>query len=179
MVKEEVEREYFDWIYDLVCHGRFSRENTYEKLLKYLHKVEFTYVISKDSNRAEDGIDLRRRFAYVNDLDNDIIDYLDGPCSVLEMMVALSIRCEEIMDDPRVGDRTGQWFWRMVVNLGLGSMTDRLFSAKKVDETIVRFLERDYEPDGYGGLFHIKNCTEDLRNVEIWVQMLWFLDSMV
>ena len=42
--------------------------------------------------------------------------YLDNKtCSVLEMMIALAIRCEEhIMDDPDVGNRTGQWFWKDV-----------------------------------------------------------------
>ena len=41
------------------------------------------------------------------------------------MMIALAIRCEEhIMDDPDAGDRTGQWFWSMLVSLGLGSMDE-------------------------------------------------------
>ena len=39
-------------------------------------------------------------------------------CSVLEMMVALAICCEETyMDNPNIGNRTGQWFWNMVKNI--------------------------------------------------------------
>lgn len=179
MIKAEIEREYFDWIYELVCGDRYSSENSYEKLLTYLHQVEFTYIIPKDSNRAEDGIDLRYRFGVLNNL-GDVSDLIDGPCSILEMMVALAIRCEEtIMDDPTIGDRTGQWFWKMIVNLGLGSMTDRLFNANYVDEVIVRFLNREYKPDGRGGLFTVKNCDEDLRDVEIWYQLCYYLDSIV
>lgn len=51
-----------------------------------------------------------------------IASYLDNrPCSVLEMIIALAIRLEEhIMDDPDIGNRTGQWFWDMIVSLGLG-----------------------------------------------------------
>ena len=96
------------------------------------------------------------------------------------MMVALAIRCEEnIMDDPSYGNRTGQWFWGMIVNLGLGFMTDSRFDEKFVDDVIFRFLNREYEPDGKGGLFTVRNCKYDLRTVEIWYQMCWYLDTFV
>jgi hypothetical protein len=108
-----------------------------------------------------------------------IIDILRGPCSVFEMMIALAIRCEEnIMDDPSKGDRTGQWFWGMITNLGLGSMMDHRFNKIFVDDTIKRFLDRDYEPDGKGGLFRIRNTNKDLRTVEIWYQLCWYLDTI-
>ena len=45
------------------------------------------------------------------------------------------------MDDPDVGDRTGQWFWSMLVSLGLGGMEDRKFDRYFVDETLERFLD--------------------------------------
>ena len=116
---------------------------------------------------------------YADDCD-DILDCLDGPCSILEMMVALAIRCEEgIMDDPDIGDRTGQWFWGMVTNLGLGSMSDENFDRKYVDEVIERFLNRKYDPDGRGGLFRVRNCKYDLREVEIFHQLCWYLDNIV
>ena len=57
------------------------------------------------------------------------------PCSVLEMMIALSMRCEEqIMDDPDIGNRTGQWFWDMIDNLGLGEHERLKFDGRYVDE---------------------------------------------
>lgn len=181
MTRTDIEQEYFEWMYDLVCKGRYAKENSYMKLLTYLHDTEFIFSIPKDSNRAEDGEDLRDRFAYEvysHDSRYFIVDCLSRPCSVLEMMIALAIRCEEIMDDPSIGDRTGQWFWKMVVNLGLGSMCDRRFDICYVEEAIDRFLVHDYEPDGQGGLFRVKNCEYDMRNEEIWNQMLWFLDSI-
>ena len=95
------------------------------------------------------------------------------------MMIALSIRCEEtIMDDPKIGDRTGQWFWGMISNLGLSSMIDKRFDEEYVWYNIERFLNRDYEADGKGGLFTIKNTNRDLRKVEIWIQLCWYLDNI-
>ena len=123
-----------------------------------------------DSNRAQDGIDLRER--YYGD------STIKGPCSVLEMMVALSIRCEEIMDNPAYGDRTTQWFWNMIINMGLGAMYDSRFDKKHVEECVDRMLNREYEPNGKGGLFYVRGCTDDLRELEIWSQMCYFLDSI-
>lgn len=187
MIRDNIVNEYFKWLFDLVCGKRYSKKISYKKLLMQLHNTEFRYWIPKDQNRAEDGMDLRYRFALSQDDDDyiqdSIVDLLDswiGPCSVLEMMVALSIRCEEtIMDDPAIGDRTGQWFWGMIVNLGLGSMTDDRFDKKFVDDSIDRFLNREYEPDGKGGLFTIKHCNRDLRDVEIWYQLCYYLDTII
>lgn len=178
-IRDDLNDLYFEWMFDLVCHARFSKRVSYRELLIFLHHTEFKYSISNDANRAEDGIDLRRRFALLQN-DKDIVYYLDGPCSILEMMIALAIRCEEtIMDDPRIGNRTGQWFWGMINNLGLGSMTDDRFDKCYVDDVIERFLFRKYEPDGKGGLFTVRDSGYDLRDEEIWTQLCWYLDTIV
>lgn len=179
MTRQEIEREYFEWMYNMICGGRYSKENSYRRLLTNLHEIEFTYIIPKDSNRAEDGKDLRYRFAYFHKYPAAVETMLTGPCSVLEMMIALSIRCEDIMDDPSLGNRTGQWFWKMIVNLGLGGMYDARYDKDLVDESIYIFLNREYESDGRGGLFRIKNCENDMRKFEIWIQMLWYLDTIM
>ncbi len=178
-MRERVNKAYFDWLYDWVCRRRYSREISYRKLLKYLHTIEFTYTISKDGNRADDGLRLRHRFArqYHELYDADL--YLTGPCSVLEMMVALALRGEEtIMDDPLLGDRTGQWFWGMVTNMGLGSMVDERFDEQVASDAVYRMINREYEPNGKGGLFTV-NRGLDLREVEIWYQFMWHLDRMM
>lgn len=183
MTRTNVEDEYFEWMYNLVCEGRYSANHSYRKLLIYLHSIEFSWLIPKDANRADDGESMRRRFAFEFEDPEEqayILDCLSRPCSVLEMILALAIRCEnDIMDDSSVGDRTGQWFWKMIVNLGLGSMTDERFDRYYVRNVIARFLNRKYEPDGRGGLFTVSNCEHDLRDVEIWTQMLYFLDTIV
>lgn len=177
LFENRVKDEYFEWLYNYVCKGRSHDKVSYKKLFEFLHCVEFTFSIPNDINRARDGADLRYRYAMSID-DDSVMDILDGPCSVLEMMIALAIRCEEaIMDNTGYGDRTGQWFWSMMSNLGIGMMPDDQFDLRFVEEKIYIFLDRQYEPDGKGGLFHIKGCMDDLRELEIWTQLCWYLDN--
>lgn len=174
-VLDTVENEYFNWMCKLV---RDDNRPSYSKLLTYLNNREFTYILDMDGNRAEDGIDLRYRFAYENKYDYPVIaHYLDNrPCSILEMMVALALRCEEhIMDDPDIGNRTGQWFWGMISSLGLTDMNDSNFDGRYADTVIDRFLNREYKRNGEGGLFTMECCKHDMRDVEIWYQANWYL----
>ena len=176
--EDRINNEYFEWLCELVDIHRFSKSISYRKLLMHLHNIEFTWFVPNDDNRADDGIQLRRRFALARD-DISIQRYLQGPCSVLEMMVALAARCEDwIMDDDSMGNRIGQWFWGMVHNLGLSPMLDSNFDREFVDDVIARLLNREYEPDGRGGLFTVKHCAHDLRTVEIWCQLSWYLGSI-
>ena len=179
MKRTEINNEYFEWLYYTVCENRFSKHTDFRKLLRYLHSIEFTYTIPNDGNRAKKGENLRWVFSWENNYDYEEVEkYLTGPCSMLEMLVSVAISCEEIMDDPQIGNRTGQWFWNMIVNLGLGSMIDSRFDKEYVDEVVRRFLNRQCDPDGTGGLFTIRNCDVDLRTVEIWYQLCWYLDSI-
>lgn len=173
MTQHHIINEYFEWMCNLVCGDR----DNYRKLFMALHNTEFTYLIDMDENRAEDGMDLRWRFVLERGYE-DHYSALVGPCSVLEMMVALAIRCEDVMDDPDIGNRTDKWFWTMIFNLGLDSMDDERFDRDYVSERIDIFLNREYASNGEGGLFVIEGC-EDLRDVEIWYQLCWYMDSIL
>jgi len=175
---DQINDEYFEYLCELIDSMRFAKQNSYRKLLMHLHNIEFTWFVPNDDNRADDGIQVRRRFALSRN-DIGLQKYLTGPCSVLEMMIALALRCEEWMDNAEFGNRTGQWFWGMIRNLGLSSMRDSNFDRKYVDDVIARLLNREYEPDGKGGLFTVKHCNHDLRTVEIWCQLSWYLDSIM
>lgn len=180
-----IRKLYFDWLYDIVCGEKFSKQYSYRKLLRHLDSIDFIWLLPLDENRAEKGMSLRRRFILeqgyeTNDEYDSMMYELDRPCSVLEMMIALALDCEEhIMDDPLYGDRTAQWFWDMIINLGLGSMFDKKYDPDYIDEVIEIFLYRDYEPDGTGGLFTIKDYDRDLRDVEIWTQLSWYLGTII
>ena len=91
-MKNEVIDGYFEWMYHLVCKDVNSL--SYRKLLCQLYDTPFEPRIAMDENRAEDGVELRYRFGYEHGLDGaTIAGCLDNrDCSVLEMMVALSIR---------------------------------------------------------------------------------------
>ena len=176
--EDRINDDYFEWLCSIIDIHRFSRHVSYRKLLVHLHNIEFTWTIPLDDNRADDGIQLRRRYA-ISQHDMSLSEYISGPCSVLEMMIALAIRCEEsIMDDAQLGDRTGQWFWGMIHSLGLTPMINSEFDVDYIDDVIARFLNRDYEPDGKGGLFTVKNCDCDMRKFEIWRQLSWYLGSI-
>lgn len=182
MTSDRVAKQYFDWMCNLVYSPKYSRKVSYKRLLNTLHELDFVYIIGQDSNRFEDGVNLRYRFGYENDIPEEVVNNSldDKSCSILEMMIALSLRCEEyIMVDDEIGNRTGQWFWNMIVNLGLGSMTDQRFDQNYVIFCIERFINREYEPDGEGGLVTIPNCRQDLRTVEIWYQMMWYLSDVL
>lgn len=183
MTRNELNNEYFEWLCELVCSDeRYFRRLPYRRLLRYLHSVDFRYTIAMDGNRAENGVNLRYRFGDENSYrDAMIASYLDyRPCSVLEMMVALAIRCEErIMDDPDIGNRTGQWFWDMIDSLGLKQMSDIAFDRVYVENVVEKFLDRDYKPNGEGGLFTVENCDRDMRDTDIYYQMCWYLREIV
>lgn len=181
MNNDEIRNEYFDWMYSLMAKKRYSPRVSYIKLFRYLHSTPFRYSLPMDVNRAEDGKNLRYRFSIFNGyekISDTIKDMLSGPCSVLEMMVALAVRCEEsIMDDPKYGDRTAHWFWNMIVSLGVGSQSDPFFDKEIVHDAIECFLDRDYQPNGRGGLFTVRHCDEDLRTLEIWHQLCRYLNE--
>ena len=180
-----IENEYFEWMYDLILNKGYPRKLSYRKLLKFLHDIEFTYILDEDESRAIDGQYFRYRFGGENGYSNLEIErglrVNDLPCSVLEMMVALSFRIEEqIMDDYDYGNRTGQWFWNMITSLDLGGYNDTNFTnarRKTAEDIIGRLLSREYKPNGEGGLFTLEHPKCDLRDVDIWTQAMWFLDE--
>ncbi len=176
--QNQVKNRYFEWLYNYACKGRLNGHISFRKLFVNLYDTQFDFYIRNDVNRAMDGVNLRYRFGTVIN-DNRAFDILDDPCSVLEMILALAIRIEEqIMDDPKYGDRTQQWFWGMLSTIGISAMSDDIYDEKYVNKCIYRFLERQYEPNGKGGLFYIRDCDQDLRDVEIWTQMCWYLNTI-
>ena len=171
------ERDYLNWICDVVK----MPSNKYGVLMEYLFERDFTYSIPMDGNRYEDGISLRYRYGIENDIDDRFVSYqIDNkPCSVLEMMVALALRCDEqIMANPTTGGRVSLWFEQMLESLGLYFMTNPRFNRQQADMIMDRFLGRSYAPNGRGGLFTILNPSKDMRSVEIWGQAMLYFNNV-
>lgn len=183
-MKNQIETRYFDWLYEIVCGKWEPRNLSFHSLLTFLYDKQFVPDNEMDCNRAVDGENLRDRFL---DQQNDISakdmravteTFLRKPCSMLEMMVALALRCEEtIMEDADAGNRTGQWFWNMVVSLGLAAMDDNRFHQSRAEFVIERFHRRDYQPNGAGSLFTLQNPKDDMRTLDIWYQMMAYLNE--
>lgn len=169
-MEKRVEDLYFTWLVDLIDDGEIE---DYSELLRYLYSREFTWSIDFDSNRAAHGLDLRDTFISENDYGDMMKRYMpQGPCTVLEMMIGLAISAESV-----VGDRD-KWFWFMIKNLGLADATNEEFDEYDVKRIIDNFLDRKFRPDGKGGLFYIKNSENDLRQIEIWYQFLFYVNSI-
>ena len=163
--------DYFDWLYFMVV----PNGGKFRKLLTMLHTMEFKYFVEYDENRASDGVNLR--WYYVDDGGNDEILRWKEPCTVLEMLIALAMHMDKI-----VGDREldiVHWFWLMLDNLDLAWMKDDKYDKTYVYGRVAMFLDREYEPDGNGNIIYIPDSPDDLRDVEIWNQMCWYLDSIL
>lgn len=175
MTERELQIKYFNWL----CHFVYDPKSStkYTKLLTCLNDIPYIYTNPLDANRESDGLNLRYRFGREQGIPEAAIGtYVDAKqCTMLEMLVALCLRCEEsIMSDTAYGDRTSQWFWNMIVNLGLGKMTDEHFDISETQDIIIKFLKHEYGPNGEGGLVRVYDHG-DLRNVEIWYQVMWYL----
>lgn len=130
-----------------------------------------------DQNRLLDGLTLRNRFAEANYIDEDVVRmYIDEQCSVLEMMVALALRCEnDIMCNAEKGDRTYLWFQTMLESLNVLEQTDDKFDQYTVEHRISIFLNKQYDANGRGGLFTVTSTNIDMRTKDIWYQMQAYL----
>lgn len=180
MINEsEIVELYFQWLLNIVCDDKQQKE--YENLIRLLHSIEFYSTLQRDDHRAADGIDLRAEFADSIGVDYmEIRDILMEPCSVLEMFVALALRCENsIMGDDEYGDRTSEWFWLMMHNMRLDEFTNYVYDEYDICEIVERFMLREYQSDGFGGPFYIPGTDKDLRDVELWYQMCWYLNTIL
>ena len=169
--------DYYNWLVDLIEAGPGTAHEDYTSFIHELYLLKYRWQFELDENRAIAGLALRDRYAYEAGVDR--AEMSDGPCSVLEMMIALSFRIEEeIMINSKYGNRTGQWFWNMIVNLGLGKMDDNNFNEQYVYNVIQDFLHHRYSRDGHGSLIVIPNSRDDLRKVEIWTAFMRYLNIM-
>lgn len=160
---------YLNWLMDKV-----DGEKGYLELFRALGSHEFTWTIKNDANRASDGLMLRDHYGYYTGLNGQ-------PCTVLEMMVGLSIRVgEELLWDGEV-NYAGIIFWKMIENLHLEMETNWNFDDEYVDSRLDIFLGRNYGNDGDGALFrpnqnHPKS-QKRWKTTEVWYQMQSWLDE--
>ena len=180
MIITELAEQYYDWLYKIVCGEWEPRNLSFHRLLMFLYNHDYTPACEMDISRVTDGLNLRYRFATEKNIPYVKIDseFQGQACSMLEMMVALAIRIEEhIMEDSSAGNRVGQWFWNMVVSLGLAAMDDQRFNEERANFIIDRFMARGYQPNGAGGLFTLSYPTEDMRRIDIWYQLMAYLNE--
>lgn len=170
--------EYFEYLCSFVCDD--YQNKYYDKLLRTLFETDFYAINDMDNNRISDGFEMRDRFVNDGGIISDPQNFIGANCSILELMVALAIRCEiDIMHSVREGDRTAVWFWKMVGSLGLNDMDDGRYDNLHVNYILEDFINHNYTRDGKGGLFYVQNSWMDMRDLEIWSQMNLFLSTIL
>lgn len=184
MDKIEVRKDYFQWLCETA-----SMPEGYSLLLDKFRRMNFVWVLDRDMNRAEDGKTLRYQYARerkYSDEDRILVEeYLSGPCTILEFLVALARRIEsDIMANGEESDRTSEWFLDMVDNLGLLVFDDKHYNENEADYILHRFMSRKYKKNGDGNVFKLalKGGPEggpDFRNIEIWLQAQTFLVNKI
>lgn len=173
MSRDEVTNRYFQWICDIVDPNR-----SHTKLLSYLFDVEFYAIMDMDRNRIGDAVALRRHFINSADMDEEFTTValesrLQVP-RVLEVMVGICYRGS----NEYLGTIAG-WFWDMCRSLEIDDQDDYYFNAFGVEQKIFRFLNREYSPNGKGGLFTAQYTNCDMRTLEIWHQMSLYINELL
>lgn len=156
---------------DYLCSKvNINVDGKYSKLIRHLQLTPFRH-LEMDVNRAVDGTDLRLIFSDETNLYPKIqMMMVSDPCSVLEMLVALAVRVGtySFSNPPNI-------FWTALLNIGLCDFDDEHYDQNLVDSRLIIFMERQYDEFGNGGCaFPNPNPREDLRNVDIWYQLMWY-----
>ena len=158
--------DYYHWLINKVCDRQYD-SRYYSKLLFELDNIEFIWSLPLDENRAIDGLHLRQEYGINR----------NGPCSVLEMLVALSMR---VIEDGYISEGgENPFFWNMIKSMGLYFNDDYDYDSRLTDEAVGRMLNREYNYDGSnGGLFVVSEPLDDMRNTQIWMQAMWHISEI-
>lgn len=165
---------FFEWLYSHIGPVVYNNpRHTHWKMMRQLYQIEFRAFILNDSNRAEDGMALREEF--INQWGPEGIneEWMDLPCSLFEMLIALAGRAAF-----ESYGSTGDWFWKFMENLGLDRYTDHVYNnhvAQDINDVAERVIQRHYSHDGTGGLFPLRSPQNDQRSVELWYQLQAYL----
>ena len=168
----DIDGLYFEWLM-----ARFARPNIgLQRVCGMLHENGFQRRVGNDENRADDGMALRRLFLddyHEADIDPRITnDFLAGPCSWFEMLMALSEALDYLYDGG-----AQEHFVGLVDNLNLRTAYTRLDTRyDEIDQDLIdaacnRVDFNLFDSMGRGGLFPLsKKGHPDQREVEIWDQ---------
>ena len=163
--------EYREWLWTLV--GEPSPR--YSQLFSIGWHTDFIYYIPNDQNRAQDGIALRGYFETETSIRLPDL----GECKMIEFLIALSRRMNDILYDFRDPNRTADYFWELIDNIDL---TIDYEPPIEYEEDIIRAFHiinhREYDRWGNGGsLFPLRKPYKDQRKTEIWYQMMAYLQE--
>lgn len=177
MVYKGEDDRYFEWLKGLITNPHNNNLIIKNHLvLSILYNRPFLVhpSVPMDKNRMYDGLELRENF--IQETGRYRHKFISDECSVLEMIVALSIRCEETIMGDNISNNSYKWFWKMLEMMGIKDSHDEMFIQSRIDNLI----NRTYDYDGRNGcLFIINSPRKRLPEVEIWYQMAWYLNNIM
>lgn len=176
MTEKVLRNRYMKWLIELIDNVPNVRWSDYTLLLDELHRTTFIWLddtpeLAMDENRAKDGLYLRELFDCETGYDiSDYYDEIGKNCSVLEMMIGLSMRIEnQIMGEGE--ELYGRWFWYMIKNIRLAKMTDWAYNEQKVRSILRDLLYRNVTKKVTTFFF---NCHSSEKTVTFWAGMqIW------
>ena len=158
--------DYMSWILD-VFDG-----HDHTCLFAQLMVIPFTYSVKLDANLFPCVRNFRAKMG--RDYDGNT-----GEPTVLEILCTLAVECEDkIMHNDEFGNRTAQWFWIMLYNIGINIYDDACYNdriAEKIEEKVDIFVNRMYDYYGDGGAFIVNRPYYDMREAPLWEQLNWYL----
>lgn len=183
--------EYFEWLASKVTSPAVPDDAQARIVLQVLRDIRIQDLpMADDAPRLEDGKQLRTSFVdetgtavqSYNDVHDPGFDF----CTVLELLVALSIRMDDIMRDPLDPcSSVPSWFWGMVSTMVGQPFYPCSYWTFSVDastpvvvaESTMKFLGRQYDPTGHNGNIFVDVSGVDLRSIDIWAQACSFMSA--
>lgn len=161
-----------DYLQYLIWRCGLQKMSRYSRLFEILHRTKFDFVLERDDNREDDGIELRDDYDIPDDYEEIVIEnFFDKDCSVMEMLVGLAIRVDdEFIGDP-AEEHPEEFFMEMLENLGLLVYKGNRYREDDVVRILRRWMDREFDRKGVGSPFPLKKRCRDQRKVEIWDQM--------
>lgn len=157
---------YFVWLGKKVGMGA-----DHSKLMKMLGTIEFKWKLPLDENRAFDGLKLRNEYTGKGGIISK--DLAELGCSVLEMLVGLSVRIERDLMGTPGDDHPERWFWEMLENLGVAEQNDDDFDNIFVSKVVTNWMFGA----GKDNIFVLKQHGKEFKNLQIWDQMMAYLNE--
>lgn len=177
---------YLEWLLNKLGIG--TDATGYSMLASILQDTVFYPIVEMDENRWEDGVHYRVEYANLRYPDDqqaadalaDILDDSIGGCTALELICSL---CEKIafeLMDSQFEAGLGKWFEELIANLGLDIYTNNELMENEaayfeVEGILEKWIFRRYHYNGEGGLFPLIDPPDDMRQMELIIQMNYWL----
>lgn len=169
--------EYYRWLISLIDPPAsvYSKIRQHGILLFAFWRHDYFWFDryeQSEEDRANDGKLLRERFMMDFDAPPSMVP--QGPCNVLEMMVAFAIRIDNTVHDWQIGSHPWDWVEMFITNLGLSDLTDddiRPSDDGFITAKLEKWMSHNIGPKGERGLFRFKKPNLAIDNMTNWDMM--------